>query len=290
MNRIKEHKKLFAGILAGVIVLIAVIVLLITKPFKKSAAGQPEETQAFATESEPEKEPSSETEKASRKETKEKETKKESKTTEADTTTEEDTSAPETVPDVTEASAKPVTTAAPTTAPTTAPTVAPTAAPTTAPTTAPTAVPTPAPTQAPTQPPETTAPVVHGKDGKILDTLYVHLIGGEKWQFPESGAQIVEESRQEECVYVYSYADYDVPPFKEDVLGVGLLFLKSTIAEVEDYFGTPYMVEGYDSLSDSYTIAYKYKDSDLCIEFNFYDDNKTLRMILVGTAKNLELE
>ncbi|MGN0378239.1 MAG: hypothetical protein ACI4EU_01470 [Butyrivibrio sp.] len=48
MNRIKEHKKLFAGILAGVIVLIAVIVLLITKPFKKSAAGQPEETQALA--------------------------------------------------------------------------------------------------------------------------------------------------------------------------------------------------------------------------------------------------
>lgn len=284
MNRIKEHKKLFAGILAGVIVLIAVIVLLITKPFKKSAAGQPEETQTFAAESEPEKEPSSETEKASQKETKEKETKKESKTTEADTTTEEDTSAPETVPNVTEASSKPVATAAPTTAPTAAPTK-PVA------TAAPTAAPTPAPTQAPTQPPETTAPVVHGKDGKILDTLYVHFIDGTNEQFPESQAQIDEERGGKGWFYRYTYhVDYEVPPFMEDVLGVGVLFEKSTIAQVEEYFGQPYMVEGYDSLSDSYTITYKYKDSDLYVEFNFYNSNKTLRMILVGDAKNLEIE
>ncbi|MGN0378243.1 MAG: hypothetical protein ACI4EU_01490 [Butyrivibrio sp.] len=287
MNRIKEHKKLFAGILAGVIVLIAVIVLLITKPFKKSAAGQPEETQAFAIESEPEKEPSSETEKASQKETKEKETQKESKTTEADTTTEEDTSAPETVPDVTEASAKSVATEAPTTAPTAAPTAAPTKPVATA---APTAAPTPAPTQAPTQPPETTAPVVHGKDGKILDTLYVHLSNGKLRQLPESQAEMVERTGSETACLRYDYQTYEEDnAFMEDLLGIGTLFRKTTMAQVEEYFGTPYMDVGYDEPTDSYIIVYKYKESDLCVAFNFFG-NKTFRMILVGTAKNLELE
>ncbi|MGN0378245.1 MAG: hypothetical protein ACI4EU_01500 [Butyrivibrio sp.] len=282
MNRIKEHKKLFAGILAGVIVLIAVIVLLITKPFKKSAAGQPEETQAFAIESEPEKEPSSETEKASQKETKEKETKKESKTTEADTTTEEDTSAPETVPDVTEASAKPVATAAPTTAPTVASTPVPTAAPT--------AAPTPAPTQAPTQPPETTAPVVHGKDGKILDTLYVHWSNGKVRQLPESQAEIVEEAGSEEVSFRYCYQGYEEENwYMEDLLGIGILFRKTTMAQVEEYFGPPYIDIGYEESTDSYSIAYKYKNTDLYIEFNFFG-NKTFRLMNIGTAKNLELE
>ena len=172
------------------------------------------------------------------------------------------------------------------TTPYVAPTTKPQAKPTTpyvAPTTKPQAKPTkpqakpttPQPTR-PTEP-ATTAPVIHGKDGVILDTLYICKSDGSKIKFPESKKEI-EDRLGKNHFYGIWYDDAAV----KDILGIGLIMNQSTKEDVEAYFGKPLIEEKtvYDIFG-----AYKYKNSDLYVTFSYFlEGNHKMRLIIIDNT------
>ena len=164
-------------------------------------------------------------------------------------------------------------------APATKPQVQPTT-PYVAPTTKPQAKPTkpqakpttPQPTR-PTEP-ATTAPVIHGKDGVILDTLYLCKSDGSKIKLPESKAEMTERLGSSDKGYGIWY-DTRV----KDILGIGLIMNQSTKEDVEAYFGKPLIEEKTD-----YDIVgvYKYKNSDLYVAFSYFlEGNHKMRQIII---------
>ena len=169
------------------------------------------------------------------------------------------------------------------TTPYVAPTTKPQAKPTTpyvAPTTKPQAKPTkpqakpttPQPTR-PTEP-ATTAPVIHGKDGVILDTLYLCKSDGSKIKLPESKAEMTERLGSSDKGYGIWY-DTRV----KDILGIGLIMNQSTKEDVEAYFGKSLIEEKTD-----YDIVgvYKYKNSDLYVAFSYFlEGNHKMRQIII---------
>ena len=172
------------------------------------------------------------------------------------------------------------------TTPYVAPTTKPQAKPTTpyvAPTTKPQVKPTkpqakpttPQPTR-PTEP-ATTAPVIHGKDGVILDTLYICKSDGSKIKFPESKKEI-EDRLGKNHFYGIWYDDAAV----KDILGIGLIMNQSTKEDVEAYFGKPLIEEKtvYDIFG-----AYKYKNSDLYVTFSYFlEGNHKMRLIIIDNT------
>ena len=165
------------------------------------------------------------------------------------------------------------------TTPYVAPTTKPQAKPTTpyvAPTTKPQAKPT---TPQPTRPtePATTAPVIHGKDGVILDTLYLCKSDGSKIKLPESKAEMTERLGSSDKGYGIWY-DTRV----KDILGIGLIMNQSTKEDVEAYFGKPLIEEKtvYDIFG-----AYKYKNSDLYVTFSYFlEGNHKMRLIIIDNT------
>ena len=134
---------------------------------------------------------------------------------------------------------------------------------------------TPQPTR-PTEP-ATTAPVIHGKDGVILDTLYICKSDGSKIKFPESKKEI-EDRLGKNHFYGIWYDDAAV----KDILGIGLIMNQSTKEDVEAYFGKPLIEEKtvYDIFG-----AYKYKNSDLYVTFSYFlEGNHKMRLIIIDNT------
>ena len=173
---------------------------------------------------------------------------------------------------------------APTTKPQAKPTtpyVAPTTKPQTKPTTPqakptkPQAKPT---TPQPTRPtePATTAPVIHGKDGVILDTLYFNFNSGLE-KLPESQAELGGPDRGT-SVWTEDVGNIDI-------FGVGLIMGKSTKEDVEAYFGKP-LYEKDEDTKYGKCIQYAYKN--VYILFDFYKGTGKIRLILIDGVKGLD--
>ena len=191
-------------------------------------------------------------------------------TTEADkeeeTTSKDDKNVEE---ETTPAAAEPTT---PYVAPTTKPQAKPTT-PYVAPATKPQAKPT---TPQPTRPtePATTAPVIHGKDGVILDTLYFNFNSGLE-KLPESQAELGGPDRGT-SVWTEDAGNIDI-------FGVGLIMGKSTKEDVEAYFGKPLYEK---DTENGMVIQYAYKN--VYLNFNFYKDTGKIRVILIDGVKGLD--
>ena len=202
-------------------------------------------------------------------------------TTEADkeeeTTSKDDKNVEE---ETTPAAAEPTT---PYVAPTTKPQAKPTTpyvAPTTKPQVKPTkpqakpTKPQPKPTTPqPTRPtePATTAPVIHGKDGVILDTLYFNRADGSREKVPET---------QDELGGVGHSIGirYDTKMYNKNLLGVGLVLGASTRIDVEAYFGKPI---NENIIDDNVFTIYKYKDTELYIVFDYFKSNQKIKMVFI---------
>ena len=134
---------------------------------------------------------------------------------------------------------------------------------------------TPQPTR-PTEP-ATTAPVIHGKDGVILDTLYICKSDGSKIKFPESKKEMEDRLGKNHFYGIW----YDAAAVK-DILGIGLIMNQSTKEDVEAYFGKPLIEEKtvYDIFG-----AYKYKNSDLYVTFSYFlEGNHKMRLIIIDNT------
>ena len=166
------------------------------------------------------------------------------------------------------------------TTPYVAPTTKPQAKPTTpyvAPTTKPQAKPTkpqakpttPQPTR-PTEP-ATTAPVIHGKNGVILDTLYFNRADGSREKVPET---------QDELGGVGHSIGirHDTKMYNKNLLGVGLVLGASTRIDVEAYFGKPI---NENIIDDNVFTIYKYKDTELYIVFDYFKSNQKIKMVCI---------
>ena len=171
-------------------------------------------------------------------------------------------------------------------APTTKPQVKPTT-PYVAPTTKPQAKPTkpqakPTKPQAkpttpqPTRPtePATTAPVIHGKDGVILDTLYFNFNRGLE-KLPESQAELGGPD--------HGKGVWTEDVGNRDIFGVGIIMGKSTKEDVEAYFGKPLYEK---DTENGMVIQYAYKN--VYLNFNFYKDTGKIRLILIDGVKGLD--
>lgn len=271
MNWIKEHKGITAGIASGVILIIALVVILtVVKPFGKTPVNSTENGTQIVENETKEKETAGETEPETEITSKEEKTESETELeTESETEpeTEPETDKDETTEEETKASYEA----------TKAPVVVPTQAPTQAPTQTPTQAPTQAPTQEPTEAP-TEAPVVHGKDGKILDTLYLNNKKKGMVMLPESKDEMTAMyDNKPNTAIIIGCDDLDMRYYYPDIFGVGLVFQQSTISDIEAYFGKP--LNSIDSEA-GLLLQYQYKDTDLYIVFNFFENN-TLRMLSV---------
>ena len=195
-------------------------------------------------------------------------------TTEADkeeeTTSKDDKNVEE---ETTPAAAEPTT---PYVAPTTKPQAKPTT-PYVAPATKPQAKPTkPQPTR-PTEP-ATTAPVIHGKDGVILDTLYLNRVDGSKAKVPET---LDELGGPDVGLEIW----YDTKRHNMDVFGVGLVFNQSTKKDVEVYFGKSSCEK---DTENGMVMQYNYKNTDIYVTFNFFKDTGKIRIIFIDGDKGLD--
>ena len=139
-----------------------------------------------------------------------------------------------------------------------------------APTTKPLAKPT---TPQPTRPtePATTAPVIHGKNGVILDTLYFNRADGSREKVPET---------QDELGGVGHSIGirYDTKMYNKNLLGVGLVLGASTRIDVEAYFGKPI---NENIIDDNVFTIYKYKDTELYIVFDYFKSNQKIKMVFI---------
>ena len=213
-------------------------------------------------------------------------------TTEADkeeeTTSKDDKNVEE---ETTPAAAEPTTPyVAPTTKPQAKPTtpyVAPTTTPQAKPTkpqakpTKPQAKPT---TSQPTRPtePATTAPVIHGKNGVILDTLYMCNVDG-KIKLPESKAEMAERfGGNTEAGYGILYSS---KRSEKDFFGIGLILNQSTIDDVKAYFGQPSCEKDTEY---GMVIKYNYKNTDIYIAFNFFKNTGKIRAVCIDGDKGLD--
>ena len=202
-------------------------------------------------------------------------------TTEADkeeeTTSKDDKNVEE---ETTPAAAEPTT---PYVAPTTKPQAKPTT-PYVAPTTKPQAKPTkpqakpttPQPTR-PTEP-ATTAPVIHGKNGVILDTLYLNRVDGSKAKVPET---LDELGGRDVGFGIW----YDTKKHNIDVFGVGLVLNQSTKEDVEAYFGKSSCEK---DTENGMVMQYNYKNTDIYVTFNFFKDTGKIRIIFIDGDKGLD--
>ena len=161
-------------------------------------------------------------------------------------------------------------------APATKPQVQPTT-PYVAPTTKPQAQPTkpqakpttPQPTR-PTEP-ATTAPVIHGKDGVILDTLYLYKSDGGKEKVPETQDELGGVGHGKGI-------KYDTEKYSKNLFGVGLVLGASTRIDVEAYFGKPI---NENIIDDNVFTIYKYKDTELYIVFDYFKSNQKIKMVFI---------
>ena len=212
-------------------------------------------------------------------------TKKDDVIKESESTTEQDKEEETTSKDDKNVEEETTPAAAEPTTPYVAPTTKPQAKPTTpyvAPTTKPQAKPT---TPQPTRPtePATTAPVIHGKDGVILDTLYICKSDGSKIKFPESKAEMTERLGSSDTFYAIWY---DNKSCNKDLLGIGLVMNQSTKEDVEAYFGKPLYEK---NTTDSGILTqYKYKNSDLMVTFSYFTNNIKIRAIAIDNEVGLD--
>ena len=164
-------------------------------------------------------------------------------------------------------------------APATKPQVQPTT-PYVAPTTKPQAQPTkpqakpttPQPTR-PTEP-ATTAPVIHGKDGVILDTLYLNRVDGSKAKVPET-------LDKDKGLGIW----YNTKRHNMDVFGVGLVLNQSTKEDVEAYFGKSSCEK---DTKNGMVMQYNYKNTDIYVTFSFFKDTGKMRVIHIDSDKGLD--
>lgn len=172
-------------------------------------------------------------------------------------------------------------------APATKPQVQPTTpyvAPTTKPQAKPTKPQTKPTTPQPTRPtePATTAPVIHGKDGVILDTLYMCNVDG-KIKLPESKAEMAERfGGNTEAGYGILYSS---KRSEKDFFGIGLLLNQSTIDDVKAYFGQPSCEKDTEY---GMVIKYNYKNTDIYIAFNFFKNTGKIRAVCIDGDKGLD--
>ena len=168
--------------------------------------------------------------------------------------------------------AKPTTPQAKPTTPYVAPTTKPQTKPTTpqAKPTKPQAKPT---TPQPTRPtePATTAPVIHGKDGVILDTLYLYKSDGGKEKVPETQDELGGVGHGKGI-------KYDTEKYSKNLFGVGLVLGASTRIDVEAYFGKPI---NENIIDDNVFTIYKYKDTELYIVFDYFKSNQKIKMVFI---------
>ena len=165
----------------------------------------------------------------------------------------------------------------------TTPYVAPTTKPQTKPTkpqakpTKPQAKPT---TPQPTRPtePATTAPVIHGKNGVILDTLYLNRVDGSKAKVPET---LDELGGPDVGFGIW----YDTKKHNIDVFGVGLVLNQSTKEDVEAYFGKSSCEK---DTENGMVMQYNYKNTDIYVTFNFFKDTGKIRIIFIDGDKGLD--
>ena len=146
-----------------------------------------------------------------------------------------------------------------------------------APTTKPQAKPTkPQPTR-PTEP-ATTAPVIHGRDGVILDTLYLNRVDGSKAKVPET---LDELGGRDVGLGIW----YDTKKHNIDVFGVGLVLNQSTKEDVEAYFGKSSCEK---DTENGMIMQYNYKNTDIYVTFNFFKDTGKIRIIFIDGDKGLD--
>ena len=290
MNWIKENK---IRIIMIAVALLAVIgtVIVVTRRSGKAQTTDNNQSDVVINESSKEdvttkkddviKESESTTEQEKEEET----TSKDDKNVEEETTP---AAAEPTTPYVappTKPQAKPTT---PYVAPPTKPQAKPTtpyAAPTTKPQVKPTKPQAKPTTPQPTRPtePATTALVIHGKDGVILDTLYICKSDGSKIKFPESKAEMTERLGSSDTFYAIWY---DNKSCNKDLLGIGLVMNQSTKEDVEAYFGKPLYEK---NTTDSGILTqYKYKNSDLMVTFSYFTNNIKIRAIAIDNEVGLD--
>ena len=139
---------------------------------------------------------------------------------------------------------------------------------------------TPQPTR-PTEP-ATTAPVIHGKDGVILDTLYMCNVDG-KIKLPESKAEMAERfGGNTEAGYGILYSS---KRSEKDFFGIGLILNQSTIDDVKAYFGQPSCEKDTEY---GMVIKYNYKNTDIYIAFNFFKNTGKIRAVCIDGDKGLD--
>ena len=151
----------------------------------------------------------------------------------------------------------------------TTPYVAPTTKPQAKPTTPQAKPTTPQPTR-PTEP-ATTAPVIHGKDGVILDTLYLYKSDGGKEKVPETQDELGGVGHGKGI-------KYDTEKYSKNLFGVGLVLGASTRIDVEAYFGKPI---NENIIDDNVFTIYKYKDTELYIVFDYFKSNQKIKMVFI---------
>ena len=132
---------------------------------------------------------------------------------------------------------------------------------------------TPQPTR-PTEP-ATTAPVIHGRDGVILDTLYFNFNSGLE-KLPESQVEIGGPG------HVVGVWTEDVGNI--DIFGVGLIMGKSTKNQVEAYFGKPFKEK---LTNNGFLTLYKYKN-DICITIHYILESKEINAIFIDDGLGYE--
>ena len=158
----------------------------------------------------------------------------------------------------------------------TTPYVAPTTKPQTKPTKPQAKPTTPQPTR-PTEP-ATTAPVIHGKNGVILDTLYLNRVDGSKAKVPET---LDELGGRDVGFGIW----YDTKKHNIDVFGVGLVLNQSTKEDVEAYFGKSSCEK---DTENGMVMQYNYKNTDIYVTFNFFKDTGKIRIIFIDGDKGLD--
>ena len=135
-------------------------------------------------------------------------------------------------------------------------------------------------TPQPTRPtdPATTAPVIHGKNGVILDTLYLNRVDGSKAKVPET---LDELGGPDVGLEIW----YDTKRHNMDVFGVGLVFNQSTKKDVEVYFGKSSCEK---DTENGMVMQYNYKNTDIYVTFNFFKDTGKIRAISIDGDKGLD--
>ena len=221
-------------------------------------------------------------------------TKKDDVIKESESTTEQDKEEETTSKDDKNVEEETTPAAAEPTTPYVAPTTKPQAKPTT-PYVAPTTKPQPKPTTPQTKPtkpqakpttpqptrptePATTAPVIHGKNGVILDTLYLNRVDGSKAKVPET---LDELGGRDVGFGIW----YDTKKHNIDVFGVGLVLNQSTKEDVEAYFGKSSCEK---DTENGMVMQYNYKNTDIYVTFNFFKDTGKIRIIFIDGDKGLD--